>query len=876
MLANHKKFKPHLAPMSDPSPPSVTPSPRAPSRWLGLAGALFLAASVLAIGSLPPAVSLVFGLGSSLLVGFWLLRRPGQGPPLGLAPAALAALALWSLLQCVPLPVALLGKLSPTGAEIWRQALVTAGAAAPSWAPITLAPGQTLMEASKWGAYAGLCLLGAWWARHRGLGQLCWTVVVLALVVGAVTVAHGLLDAQTIFGIYKPIHSFPRWTRGPLLNVNHLSAYLSLGFYAALALLLSERPPALKGMVLLLVSAATLVVGVVALASRAAVVALALGGLLMPLVLLEGSQGKRLQQRRQLQQKALVTLLGVFGVGVALALYGFGSGISKGLGDKNFSKLQTARDSLGMIRDHWLTGVGRGAFEGAFFRYKSPGDYEAWGRPENILVQWASEWGIPATLLAAGALLLALARAPGWRASRTARLLALGLAMLLLHNLLDFNLEVPAVAGLAAVLLGALTGLQGAAPHRSPSPPRQRSFATLVAAGTAAAALLGWRAGPELPLLARSEAHALLKQSREREAPDLGRFQEWIKKYPADPYFPAAAGAALSRAQPAQALRWLGWALRQGPNLGVIRLVLAETLSRAGYRRQGLLEVRLAMERDPSALHRAIPLAKALVVTPEDLLSCAPPEPQRFLFLEGVAQTLPPHGELFRSVRQQILQQKPCVGFLQESLLREQLAAIEAQQAPCAGELGREACKSAIEEGLASMRLCPNLRELNARLRSDLLWALGERKTALQAMEESCDAAQDLTSCLQRVAWRSAELKDLERLRRTLRIVVSRLCQEPVACARAWSLAARFHEHAGDLPSALVAITKGTEQDPNNMDVRFQHAQIALRMGANDRAELILKQLLARRPDHKQAQAKLDELRGGSRAPPEPVRGERR
>ena len=869
MLANGRKFKPQLASMPGASAPSTAahgPS-RIPSRRLGLAGLLFLGASALAIGSLPPGLSLLFGLGASLLVGAWLVALPGHGPPDGLAPRALALLALWTLLQCVPLPPWLLLRLSPGSAEIWRNALALAGEAR-SWAPLSLAPGQTLMEAAKWGGYAGLCLLGAWWARHRGLSLLCWAVVGLSLTVGAVTVLHGLLDARTIFGIYTPIHNFPRWTRGPLLNVNHLSAYLSLGFYAALALLLGERSPSLRSAAALLASAAALVVGVVALASRAAVVSLALGGLLMPVVLLEGTQGKRLQQRRQLQQKTLVTLLGVFGVGIALALYGFGDGISKGLGEKNFSKIQTARDSLGMIRDFWLTGVGRGAFEGAFFRYKSPGDHEAWARPENLLAQWASEWGLPAALLALSALLLALARARGWRASRTARILALGLLMLVIHNLLDFNLEVPAVAGLAAVLLGALTGLQSASPQPSLNPAHQRSFASLVAATTVAAASLGWLWGPELPLRQRAEAHALLKQAQQQEEPlDLQPFREWVKRYPADPYFAAAAGAVVSRTQPAASIRWFGWALRRGPNVGVIRLGLAEALARAGYRRQGLLEVRLAMERDPTVLPRAIPLARALARTPEELFACAPPEPQRFLFLEGVARALPHEGELFRSLRQQILQQTPCVGFLQESAMKEQLDAYEAQREPCAGPMGREACRRGMEDALARMQPCTGLREQTARLRSDLLWTVGERKAALQVLEESCDAAADLTVCLRRVAERAADLQDQERLRRAVRVVTSRRCQAPAECAVAWGWAARLHERAGDLPSALVAATKGTEQDPNNLDLRYQQAMIALRMGAHERAELLLRQILARKPDHKQARAKLSELGRGRPAP---------
>lgn len=865
MPAKLRKFKPHLVLMSSfPTPHDPAPRHRILSAWHGVAAVLLLGATAMAMGSLLPEAALLFGACSAGMVVAWLLRRPEQAPPVGLVPVTFGALALWTLLQCVPMPMALLRLISPESATIWSQAHLAASLPAPGWAALSLAPGQTLIEATKWGAYAGLSLLSAWWVRHRGLSHLCWALLALSVLMGAVTVLHGILDAEKIFGFYRPMSTYPRWTRGPLLNVNHLSAYLSLGFYGAIALLLRDRRPSPRELALLLSGAVALVAGVVALASRAAVVALSLGGLSLPLLLLEGAQGKRFVQRKQIQHRLVMTLLGIFGVGTALALYGFEDGVFAGLGEKNYTKLLVARDSLPMIGDFWLTGVGRGAFEGVFFRYKGPGDYEAWGRPENILVQWASEWGLPVSLLAAGALLLALRSSKGWQASRSARVLALGLLMLFLHNLLDFNLEVPALGSLAAVLLGALSGLPGTTgdEHHKPSTTLQRQFAFSLAAGTFLAAALGWARSPDLPLRERARAHELLKQARQStDATSLDPFLTWVKRYPADPYFPLAAGMIQGIKQPAKALRWLGWARKRGPNLGVVHLGLAEVMAKAGHRRQGLLEVRLAMERDPTAMPKAVQLTKVLAQSTEEVFHSAPQGAQREAFLQQVALQLPKESDFREALQRSILEQNPCAGPLQESTLVPLLVAMDRAQAPCTTEQEREGCKERVEAELGRMQKCPKLAQLTERLQVDLLWATGDKKLALQRMEERCGVIEDLTPCLWRVAERASTLQDQERLKRTLRVVVSRVCQDATACAQGWASAARLHEQAGDTPSALVAITRGIEHDPNDTELRYRQALIALKMGATDRAELHLRQLLSRHPNHRAAQAKLDELK---------------
>ena len=109
----------------------------------------------------------------------------------------------------------------------------------------------------------------------------------------------------------------------------------------------------------------------------------------------------------------------------------------------------------------WLTGLGRGTFAIAFPRWQTAHSTLTFTfeYPENLPLQLATELGLPATLG-----LLALA---AWATVRTARarngkplVLAAwaGVGALVLHDLFDFALELPACATAAAVALGIASG----------------------------------------------------------------------------------------------------------------------------------------------------------------------------------------------------------------------------------------------------------------------------------------------------------------------------------------------------------------------------------------------------------------------------------
>lgn len=115
------------------------------------------------------------------------------------------------------------------------------------------------------------------------------------------------------------------------------------------------------------------------------------------------------------------------------------------------TRLPVYRDSLHLIADHSLTGVGPRMYAWRFRPYQTERIDKLYDHTHNDFLQSAAEWGIPAALLFWGFVLWRLhgsihlfleTRHPGLQG------LSLGCAAavfsILLHGLVDFNLQIPA------------------------------------------------------------------------------------------------------------------------------------------------------------------------------------------------------------------------------------------------------------------------------------------------------------------------------------------------------------------------------------------------------------------------------------------------
>jgi tetratricopeptide (TPR) repeat protein len=800
-----------------------------------------LAAAMLSMGGIfPRAAALLAALVSvPLALGGGLAGGRGRMPALVWV---FLAGALACLVQCIPLPFGLLTAVAPLNADVWARAVP--GAAAPSFATLSLAPELTLVEAAKWAGYAGLAWLGATWTRRHGASGPAMVVAGLASLAGIVTVLHGVLDAKAVFGVYRPITEFPRWRVGPFLNANHLSGYLSLGVFGALGALFSRRDRSSPLAGLFVVQAGGLALGVFLLGSRAAVPLLVLGALV---ALLTGVRGERFRAVLTWGRWGLA-VLGVVGASVAWLLR---QRIAVAIGDSGTTKLGAIRDALSMAGAHWSFGVGRGAFETSFFAFKTVHRNEFWPQPENVVAQWTSEWGVPISVLLALGLVAAVFTARrGLTRSTSARILVVGLGVLVAHNMVDSSLELFGVGALAAFALGAALGV-GVVDDTADSGEIAPRIASVFIAGVAVLALMQ---KPESPSAGRQRG---LLAANEGAPTAQASLLELVHRFPADPWYPLGLAVLQGRARPLAGIAWYNRALERGPNLSATHVQLAVELARAGRRAQSLLEIRLAVERDDEIAEGAADLAAIVARSAEEAESAAPTSgPATLPFLARLSTSGRPWA---REVRDHLLTRDPCFAPQRRQATQEAVAA----WVP-----GREA---AVEAQLAAMEACPDGKPIADSARSDFLWALGKQNESLDLLEKACTTrgGDELPRCLERLAERSAERKDAVRVRRAVRLAVSQRCGVAADCGAAWAWAAGVYQSTGDDPSAQAAATKATEVDPAELSHWRLLATISMRMGARERAVAAAQRVLVRQPDDAVARGIIEAARAlPPRVPP--------
>ena len=139
------------------------------------------------------------------------------------------------------------------------------------------------------------------------------------------------------------------------------------------------------------------------------------------------------------------------------------------------NRLTLWQNCLDLIRERPLTGHGYGTFEQLFHLTRDPGFERIWHTAHNTYLEHAVELGLPATLaLYGGMLLLVVHCARGVLRRRRDRVLptaAVGVSALVAsHALVDFSLQIPAVAITYAAVMG--IGCAQAVPsaHRRPAP----------------------------------------------------------------------------------------------------------------------------------------------------------------------------------------------------------------------------------------------------------------------------------------------------------------------------------------------------------------------------------------------------------------------
>lgn len=365
------------------------------------------------------------------------------------------------------------------------------------WRPLSIAPELTRIAALKLIAYSCLFFMILFYPlpsypRSRGERRFCRRLLKVVLIMGLAVGCIGLLQ-QTywngkILWVYVPydwgqarLGLEPR-ASGPFVNPDHFAAYLNLILPLALAAalfptFLSRRPSSRGPFRLFCLASASVVISAIALSqSRGAW----LSGLLAASIWLalltrwHGQPGRESIWPKMTGSLSVLFLLCLVG-GSALYMApdvptAVDARLEGTITEPDFvSRLGYWRDSLPLIHDFPVLGVGLGCFQDLFPRYQSPPWTPFWVREaHNDYLELVADAGVTGL-----AVLVWFCLAAGIRIYRGLRrlssevlpvLIALiaGLAAMAFHEVVDFALQVPANAVLFTIFLGLALRSSGA------------------------------------------------------------------------------------------------------------------------------------------------------------------------------------------------------------------------------------------------------------------------------------------------------------------------------------------------------------------------------------------------------------------------------
>jgi tetratricopeptide (TPR) repeat protein len=762
---------------------------------------LVVAGSALGLGGAIPLIALAVG---ALGIFVLLLTAAETAPNIAWIPLALA---FYSALQAMPLPPTLVAALSPHAYSIWERA---AFAGATGWVPLSLDPAASSLEAFKWASYAAALATATWIGRRGGQAPALYILFGSALAVTLVWAVHAYAQLDSLYGFYHPRFA-DRQEPSPILNRNNLAGYLLLGLFAGIGLMVREESPLrrnlIRGGVVLLLTATLLT------RSTGGTAALGFG---IALFVLFGRRKWRRHPRR------LAAVAGVFAAAVLVAA--LITPPEKWLDLAKFSeKIQLARWSLPLLRDFAWTGTGRGAFETVFPAYRQ-GTLAAmpnrvvFTHPENIVVQWVAEWGVPVTLAAVVAFfVLGLRAGRRRRISLSSMALSAGMLALLAQNLVDLGLELPALGLAFSVALGTLAS----APERSPATvvaaeesirragPALRRLVCFVA-GVAVLGVIhfGWR----LAFQDRDRAYAWLEAVRKDNGDEFfERVRRLMNARPAEPYFPLVAAQASQRLG-VSAMPWVARALERDPSRGETYLVLALELARHGQRIQALESLRHGLEWDGTVLARGVRLARAISSDADELKRAAPagPEGIRYLLSAGNKGAFSLRWALVQRALERDAKNPEVIsaeGHLIVEGLKDDAWECAAERAPhCVERLGAVS-RALLEKDAHSLD--------GLILRAELRAHNGELRDAISELTAECGQTQSPANCLRTALGLAVRTRDREVVDATATIYVRVACTGSRECARAEAITGESFMRIGANAQATEHLQHAAETEPS-------------------------------------------------------------
>ncbi len=374
---------------------------------------------------------------------------------------AIGATLAVGLMQMVPIPAAFVGAVAPMRGQLERALRLDDG----HWLPVSISPADTAHALAVYGGSVLTFFACRAMFAVRGVRSVCRGVAWLGLLLSGIAIAQRIASPERILGMWEaPAGAFPF---GPFVNRNHAATWLVMAVPLVFGYLGARLPrpagsvairlPAIVHLldartVMLVLACAAMVLALILSASRSGIVAFAAAATAFAILVMP---------RVDRTTGVVTAVVAVVALGVAVKFANAASLLlrfSESTVAGRFGRMAIWQDTLAVVRDFWLTGVGVGSYGTAMVVYQSGDRAYHYNQAHNHYLQVAAEGGILLTAaVAAGAVLFLRVALRHLRDDRSGVFwiragAAAGLVGAAVQSLWETGLRMPANAQLAAVL----------------------------------------------------------------------------------------------------------------------------------------------------------------------------------------------------------------------------------------------------------------------------------------------------------------------------------------------------------------------------------------------------------------------------------------